>query len=369
MKKKEKELGTSSIRFQAEELLKNSKQVDPSILSKQDAMKLIHELQVHQIELELQNDEIIRIKSDFHETLDKHTELYDFAPVGYFTLSPQAEILELNFNGSIMLGKKRSLLLNKTFTLFVSDESKADFKKFLTNVFNQDKIRQHCDIRIISNGLIKLHINLSGIKHNTNGKCLVTAIDISQRIDALEMLQKSEDELTEYFKNDISADCVISGDGEIINCNKTFIELFGLEKVLNINKLNIKSFYKDPFARDEILKLVKEKGSIENYVVEYITNDSRTIDTLVNVIGIFNEFNELIKTRVYILDNTVRKKAEGELKIYREHLEDLVKERTFELVEKNLQLENFNNLFIGREFRIKELRDKNKELKQLLADK
>jgi len=66
-------------------------------------------------------------------------------------------------------------------------------------------------------------------------------------------------------------------------------------------------------------------------------------------------------------DITERKQSEKELSKHREHLEDLVKERTIEFEEKNQELEKFNELFIGREFRIKELKDKVKELKKQLG--
>ena len=363
MNKKIIESEASTLRQKAEELLKKKKLKENTQLSQEDALKLIHELQVHHIELELQNDELIQTREALSEAIDKYTELYDFAPVGYFTLSAEAEILELNLYGAKMLGEVRSKLLNNSFSLYISDESKNDFNQFIKNIFENNQIRHLCDISLIKRGLVKLQLQLSGIANSKNEICFVVATDISERKYAEEMLMRSKIELNEYFENDITSDCVIAADGEIINCNSTFLKLFGIDKESIINKLNIKPFYKNPSAREEMLRNLKENGRVLNYDVEYITTDGRTINALVNIIGYFDESGNLIKTRGYIIDNTERKKIEKKLNKYYNNLEELVKERTIELEGKNAELENFNNLFIGREFRIKELRDKVKELK------
>lgn len=84
---------------------------------------------------------------------------------------------------------------------------------------------------------------------------------------------------------------------------------------------------------------------------------------------LYNAKNEIIGAISVVRDITERKKAEEELKKHREHLEELVKERTLELEEKNEKLEKFNNVFVGREFRIKELRTEVEELKNKLSEK
>ncbi|MDA3797765.1 MAG: histidine kinase, partial [Kiritimatiellae bacterium] len=69
-------------------------------LSEADTLRLIHELEVHQIELELQNDELQRAKADANIATNKYTDLYDFAPSGYFTISKLGEIVELNLTSA-----------------------------------------------------------------------------------------------------------------------------------------------------------------------------------------------------------------------------------------------------------------------------
>ena len=96
------------LRQNAEELLKKKSPTLVSSLSEADNLKLIYELQVHQIELEMQNDELIAAQSAAVSAAKKYLELYDFAPSGYFTLSKDGKIIELNLSGAIILGKERS---------------------------------------------------------------------------------------------------------------------------------------------------------------------------------------------------------------------------------------------------------------------
>lgn len=78
---------SSSLRIKAEELSKMKPIKLASQLSVSETLKLIHELELHQIELEMQNEELALSRSVYHDLADKFIELYDFAPVGYFTLS------------------------------------------------------------------------------------------------------------------------------------------------------------------------------------------------------------------------------------------------------------------------------------------
>jgi nitrogen fixation/metabolism regulation signal transduction histidine kinase len=103
------------LRQKAEEMLKKTQLIDKSAnqVLGADIMKLIHELNVHQVELEMQNDELQQAKSNAEAAARKYTDLYDFAPNGYFTLSSEGVITELNLRAASLLGKSRNYLNGK----------------------------------------------------------------------------------------------------------------------------------------------------------------------------------------------------------------------------------------------------------------
>ena len=85
--------------------------------------RLLHELEVHQIELELQNAELQRARDELDATLENYTDLYDFAPVGYFSIDESGTILEANLTGATLLGVERSRLTQRRLPLFVAPAS------------------------------------------------------------------------------------------------------------------------------------------------------------------------------------------------------------------------------------------------------
>src|SRR6185437_8920393 len=86
-------------------------------------VRLLHELEVHQIELEMQNAELQKARDDLELALEKFTDLYDFAPTGYFTLDSSGVILAVNLTGAALLGLDRSRLINRRLQRFVVPRS------------------------------------------------------------------------------------------------------------------------------------------------------------------------------------------------------------------------------------------------------
>ncbi|MGB7874288.1 MAG: PAS domain-containing protein, partial [Anaerolineales bacterium] len=100
-----------------------------------DIRRLVHELEVHQIELEMQNEELMQTWAEREAVLKQYTDLYDFAPIGYFTLARDGTIRMANLTGANLLGVERGKLIERRFGQFVIDEYRTAFIDFLERVF------------------------------------------------------------------------------------------------------------------------------------------------------------------------------------------------------------------------------------------
>jgi PAS domain-containing protein len=166
------------LREKAEEKLKLVQNRDYISGLESDVKRLIHELQVHQIELEMQNEELIYSNERAEAALKKYTILYDFAPMGYFSLNQDGIILELNFTAAEMLGDRRFSLINSNFKLFISEESLPVFNNFLNMVyFTKSKVS--CELFLISESDQSRNIYIEALVTGEDGQCLMSAVDLS----------------------------------------------------------------------------------------------------------------------------------------------------------------------------------------------
>lgn len=166
------------LRIKAEEQLKVKQQKSGVVETELDVKKLLHELQVHQIELEMQNEELREANETAELALRKYTMLYDLAPMGYFTLDPDGTIIELNFTGAELLGDRRFSLVNSNFKLYVADESKPIFNEFFRKVFT-DNYKQSCEVKLGYDKNMLGYVYMEGVSIGDEKKCLLSVMDIS----------------------------------------------------------------------------------------------------------------------------------------------------------------------------------------------
>jgi PAS domain S-box-containing protein len=154
---------------------------------KADEKRLIQELQIHQIELELQNEELKNSKAEVDLALERYTDLYDFAPIGYFSLDQHGLILEVNLTGAALFGMERAALVNRRFQLFVAPERRAGFNAFLGSVFAGPE-KQADESLLLNAAHVPFWANLQAMSAVTMGAapmwCRMSVIDISARKQA-----------------------------------------------------------------------------------------------------------------------------------------------------------------------------------------
>lgn len=188
------------LRQKAETLLKKKSPKQISKFTEDEILKLIHEFEVHEIELEMQNEELNRTRNAQQLATEKYTELYDFAPCGYFTLSKEGKIIELNLLGAEMLGKERKYLVNSSLGFYISNDTKLTFTNFLERVFST-KSKESSEVTLSSVGNKPFAIQITGIAQENEEQCHVTMVNINELVAAKEKAQESDRLKSEFLAN------------------------------------------------------------------------------------------------------------------------------------------------------------------------
>ena len=221
-----------------------TKRADELLIANAIALKLTHELEVHQIELEMQNDELLAAQSAAAMAAEKYLELYDFAPTGYLSLSNLGKIIEINLYGAKILGKERVFLQGAMLGFFVSDNSKPVFNRFIEDVFTANH-KESCEVTLLSKANLPIMVHLTGIVTEKGNQCLVSMVDITDRKQAEITIKESEEKYRNVFTAEKDALFLIDRSTHaILDVNDAACGLYG-------------------YSREEMLKLKNSDMSFE----------------------------------------------------------------------------------------------------------
>ena len=207
--------------------------VDPADLSTGDLEQMLHELQVQQIELQMQNEELRRTQAELEKSRSNYADLYDFAPVGYFTLGEKGLILEANLTGANLLGEDRTLLLQKPLSRFISPADQDRFYLHRRHVLNT-KTRQQCKLQLVKQDGSTFWAQLESIAvptgEETAERNMRTAVlDISQAIRAEVSLREREQQFRTLVEHSVDGIVLTDEQGIIIEWNRGAEQVFGLQ--------------------------------------------------------------------------------------------------------------------------------------------
>ena len=340
MKKSEKS-ETDHLHQNVQELLKKHYLENGLQLTESDALRLLHELDAHQIELEAQNEELREARTVLQEVSEKYTDLYNVAPLGYFTISEKGEIIETNFIGSQMLGNDPSNLKNSRFGFFVSEETKSVFNNFLVEIFNK-KSKISCDVIIKGHSKFQTNVNLTGVISEKGDNCFIVAVDITDRILSEMLIKESETRYRRLFESAKDGILILNAEtGKIVDVNPFLMDLLGFSKEAFINKEIWEfGFFRDIAANNDKFIELQQKKYVRYDDIPFETAHGGKIN-LEFVSNVYTEGNNKL-VQCNIRDITVRKLTEKALKESEEKFkrffeEDLVGD--FQINEKGILLD------------------------------
>jgi PAS domain S-box-containing protein len=169
-------------------------------LSLKETRLMIHELRVHQIELEMQNEELRRVQVELDAARLRYFDLYDLAPVGYLTLSETNIILEVNLTASTLLGVIRNAILKKPISKFILKENQDTFYQFHRLLFQTGE-PQSCELWMVKSDGSKIWAHLSATLTQNEANepvCRLVLIDITELKRAETEVQLKCDELQRF---------------------------------------------------------------------------------------------------------------------------------------------------------------------------
>lgn len=292
-----KDLG--ELRKKAEEKLRE-RGGQLSDISPQDMEQIVHELGTYQIELEMQNEELRRAQGDLDETLRKYSDLYDFAPVGYFTFNKDGLIIEANITGADMLGTNRRALLGKPFTPFVASEDREIFRVHRMDTIRR-QARQTCEIRINGKDGKVLFVQLQSVAfEDSTGtlNCRTAVLDITERKVVEDERMRAEAELLNLQK--LESLRVLAG-GIAHDLNNLMVSVVG-----NAG-LALRELPPGSTARVYVDNIEKATSKVSHFSKQILSFTSKLAAEKEPV-----QLNEIIKDTVALLIASISKKADLE---------------------------------------------------------
>jgi PAS domain S-box-containing protein len=309
--------GTSNFRKQAEEKAAAApgdvKHLSPNA---NDTRLMAYELRVHQIELEMQNEELRRALAELDAVRLRYFDLYDLAPVGYCTLSKEGEFLEVNLTAATLLGVLRGVLVSQRISKYIFRDDQDIFFLFRKQLFETGE-PQKCELRLLKSDGSPFWVRMKAtVARNTENTpfCRLVLFDITERKHAEAKVQASEIQLQGIIESTADGILAVDNEGKVIKANSRFAELWRVPESLLKSR-------DDNALLAFVLEQLSEPAKFLNKVQSLYTSDVSDMDTIAFKDGrIFERYSipMLMEGRILgrvwsFRDITERKRAEQEL--------------------------------------------------------
>ncbi len=329
----------AELRLLAEERLRSGTAETSPSPADGDTLRLYHELQVHQVELELQNAELRQSKDDLESALEKYTDLYDFAPVGFFTLDCNAIIKSVNLVGASLIGGVRTKLIGQRFGLLVASSDRQTFIEFLSKVL-ACKIKEACEVELLNKKKQPIIVQIEATASASGHEFRLALINITGR----KQLETEVQDAREYAENIVETVreplVVLNANLKILTANLSFYETFKVtpEETIGNFIYDLGNRQWDiPKLRVLLEEILHYQSVFNGYEVEH---DFIEIGRKVILLNARQIFRKNIGSHIILLameDITERKQLTEELQKAHDKLEHILDERTKELTSANVQ--------------------------------
>jgi PAS domain S-box-containing protein len=285
--------------------------------TKEETQRLIHKLQVRQIELEKQNEELQQARRETEKGLEQYADLYDSAPVGYFILNREGVIHRVNLTGAGLLEMGRSRLVDRLFGLFVSQDSHPDFNAFLEKAFAR-QAKAFCEVTLLREGHPPFWAHLEGRASEDGQSCRVAVVDITERkkVEEETKLSASLIHSLSRYANDFII--LLDENFRFLEVNERVVDYYGYtrEELIGMHASQLRS----PDTKEEFnqqIKIAQVSGKAL-YETVHQRKDGSVFPVEISLHAIDNDGKRFYQA--VIRDITERKKAEIALK---DRMEDL----------------------------------------------
>ena len=301
----------ATLRQRAEARLQQTQPAAPA--TPWDAERLLHELQVHQVELEMHNEELRHSYGEADALREKYADIYDFAPVGYFTLDAQGVILQLNLAGAILLGVKRSRHGRYRFGAAVKPEYLPTFNSFLKDVLD-NTCKRSCEIVLTATEQRpEATIRIEAVPDENSRECRMVVMDITVEKEVSRALNEREGYQRALLDNFPFMVWMKDEQGHYLAVNASFAENYGWPP-MNIpvgqTDFDITSHERAEMyqADDRRILTTGEKRTLEQRIEE--NGEQHWYETYKSPVVVDNQ---RIGTVGFTRDITTRKAMEAEL--------------------------------------------------------
>jgi PAS domain S-box-containing protein len=232
-------------------------------LSPEEIQQIFHELQVHQIELEMQHEELIRTQQELEASRDRFVNIYDLSPAGYLTLSEDGLIMDVNVTVANLLGAPINSLVKQPLTRFILPEDQDIFYQHRNNL-NTAGQAQSCELRMAKKDAAPIWVILeSNVVLDVDGKTLNRMVmrDVTKRRQAEDFLRETETKFQTVFELAPIGLILLDCQGVVLDCNQQLADIFGVLRKDYIGRNLPDSIPKGPVQQNLVDTIADNKNT------------------------------------------------------------------------------------------------------------